>query len=162
MNESPTNRRRALEIATVVLRWFLGAVFIYTGLEKALHPVEFLKLVRAYEMVQNHFCLNLIAALLPWFEVFCGLLLGLGIAVRGTALWLTLLLGAFTGLVFQRALAVQSLQHIAFCAVKFDCGCGTGEVFICHKLAENVLLILLAAWLLSGYGRRACIRHRVP
>ena len=31
----------------------MGALFIYMGLNKALHPVEFLKLVRQYELVQT-------------------------------------------------------------------------------------------------------------
>ena len=161
MNDAPRPARPSVEIFSVLIRWSLGALFIYTGMEKALDPVAFLKMVRAYEVVQNHFLLNAIGALLPWFEVFCGLLLLLGVAVRGTALVLTVLLIAFTVQVFERALAVQSLQHIAFCAVKFDCGCGTGEVLICRKLAENVLLILLAAWLLAGRARRACLRHQL-
>jgi hypothetical protein len=38
--------------------------------------------------------------------------------------------------------------------VKFDCGCGAGEVLACHKLVENCLLMALSAWLLSGCGRR--------
>jgi hypothetical protein len=42
--------------------------------------------------------------------------------------------------------------------VKFDCGCGTGAVFICRKLVENVLLALVAGWLLTGAGQRFCLR----
>jgi len=65
----------------------------------------------------------------------------------------------FTVLVFRRALAIQSALAIPFCAVKFDCGCGTGEVFICRKLLENFLFILFSVWLLAGYGRKLCVRH---
>jgi uncharacterized membrane protein YphA (DoxX/SURF4 family) len=150
--------RGAVETAAVIARWFLGALFIYMGLTKALHPVEFLKLLRQYDLTQIPWVLNSIAAALPWFEVFCGLLLLAGIAVRGTALAVIGMLVPFTWTVFHRALAVQSARAIAFCAVKFDCGCGNGEVFICRKLAENVLLILLAAWLLAGYGRKWAVR----
>jgi hypothetical protein len=96
--------------------------------------------------------------IIPWFEVFCGLLLLAGIAVRGTALALLCLLLPFTGLVFHRALLLQTALAIPFCAVKFDCGCGTGAEFICRKLLENFLLILLAAGLLSGCGRKLCLR----
>jgi hypothetical protein len=70
-----------------------------------------------------------------------------GQAVRGTSLNVLLMLVPFTYVVFRRALTFASAKSIAFCAVKFDCGCGTGEVFICHKLIENSLLILLAVWL---------------
>jgi uncharacterized membrane protein YphA (DoxX/SURF4 family) len=149
--------RIALNLSAVLARWVLGAVFLYTGLSKALHPVDFLKLVRQYDLVQNSWLLNSIAAALPWFETFCGLLLLAGVVVRGTAVILVLLLVPFTVLVFHRALAIQSALAIPFCMVKFDCGCGTGAVFICRKLVENLALILLAGWLLAGYGCQFCL-----
>jgi uncharacterized membrane protein YphA (DoxX/SURF4 family) len=154
-----TWKRKAFEAAAVVARWALGAFFIYMGLKKAMHPEEFLKLMRQYEMVHNSFLLNSIAASLPWFEVFCGMLLLLGIAVRGTALTLVAVLIPFTWIVLRRALVLQALRAIPFCAVKFDCGCGAGEVFICGKLAENLLQIVVSCWLLTGVGRAFCARH---
>ena len=78
--------------------------------------------------------------------------------MRGTALTLLFLLVPFTGVVLHRALLVQAAQNIPFCAVKFDCGCGTGEEFICRKLLENFLLILLCLWLLGGRGRQLSLR----
>ena len=146
------------EIVTVLARCALGALFIWMGLNKALDPVAFLKLLRQYDLTQTPLLLNCIAATLPWFEMFCGVLLLLGVAVRGTALALLLLLVPFTALVLHRALALHSALDIPFCAVKFDCGCGEGAEFICRKLAENVLLMLLAGWLLAGRGRRLCLR----
>jgi len=160
MNTSPVFRSRsAADNFAVLARWLLGAVFIYLGMNKALHPVEFLKLMRQYDLVQNFLLLNSIAAVLPWFEIFCGLLLLAGVAVRGTAVLLIAMLVPFTVVVSRRALAIQSAQAIPFCAVKFDCGCGNGEVFICRKLLENSLLILFSIWLLAGYGRKLCLRH---
>jgi hypothetical protein len=64
-----------------------------------------------------------------------------------------------TALVLRRALAIESAQAIPFCMVKFDCGCGNGEVFICRKLLENFLFIVLSGWLLAGRGRKLCFRH---
>jgi uncharacterized membrane protein YphA (DoxX/SURF4 family) len=160
MNTSPSSwSRTAADTFAVLARWLLGAVFLYMGLNKALHPVEFLKLVRQYDLVQSSLLLNSIAGALPWFEIFCGLLLLAGVAVRGTVLMLILMLVPFTVIVFRRALAIQSALAIPFCAVKFDCGCGTGEVFICRKLVENFLFIVFSGWLLGGYGRKLCVRH---
>ena len=152
-------RRNAPDLAAVLARWLLGALFIYMGLNKALHPVEFLKLVREYDWVTHSLMLNSIAATLPWFEVFCGVLLVIGVAVRGSVLMLLLMLIPFTLVVWQRALAMQVALAIPFCAVKFDCGCGTGEVLICRKLVENAGLILLSVWLLMGQGRHFCMRY---
>jgi len=132
-------------LTPLLVRWLLGSLFVYMGLQKALHPVEFLKLLRQYDLVQSHLSMNLIAATLPWFEVGCGLLLIAGMAVRGTALVLFVMLVSFTAMVTKRALAIHAAGGGAFCAIQFDCGCGTGAVFICRKLMENLLLALLAA-----------------
>lgn len=147
--------------ATALLaRWLLGGLFLYLGLQKALMPVEFLKLIREYDLVQTPWLLNSIAGFLPWFEVLCGLLLLAGVAVRGTALWLVAMLVPFTLAILRRALEVQSAEAIAFCAVKFDCGCGAGEVLICRKLAENAVLTALAVWLVvTRHGRGWSLRH---
>ena len=147
------------ETVAVLARWLLGGLFLYMGLNKALHPVEFLKLVRQYEMVTQPELLNSIAALLPWFEAFCGLLLLAGVAVRGSALMLLGMLVPFTLLVLRRALAIHAVQGTPFCAVEFDCGCGAGEVLICTKLLENCALSFLSGWLLTGRGRKLCLRY---
>jgi uncharacterized membrane protein YphA (DoxX/SURF4 family) len=149
----------ARDAAAVLARWWLGCVFIYMGLHKAVpHPEYFLKLVRQYDMVTTPFLLNCIGAALPWFEVYCGVLLLAGVAVRGAALNLVVMLVPFSLIVLKRALVIAATEHKAFCAVKFDCGCGAGEVFICHKLVENTVLLLLAAWLLTSRGRQLCLR----
>jgi uncharacterized membrane protein YphA (DoxX/SURF4 family) len=152
-------RKAFVALAPVAARWVLGALFIYMGLNKALHPVDFLKLVRQYDMVQGYVLLNLIASLLPWFEVFCGLLLVLGVAVRGAALMLVLMLIPFTVIVIRRALAIQAAGGLPFCAIKFDCGCGTGEVLICRKIAENAVLTLLSFALLFCHRSHLSLRH---
>jgi uncharacterized membrane protein YphA (DoxX/SURF4 family) len=147
------------ETAGLLARWVLGGTFIFTGCFKALHPVDFLKLVRQYELVHSPPALDAIAALLPWFEVACGVLLVAGIAVRGAALVSFLLLVPFTAAILHRALVLKTALAISLCAVKFDCGCGTGEEFVCHKLLENFLLMGLSCWLLAGAGRKESLRY---
>jgi uncharacterized membrane protein YphA (DoxX/SURF4 family) len=159
MSESAkTESSQALDWGAMLARWLLGGLFVYMGMAKALQPEDFLKLVRQYEMVSTPILLNAIAALLPWFEVFCGLLLLAGVAVRGAALMLVMMLIPFTLLVLKRAWAIHVTQGAPFCAIKFDCGCGNGEVLICRKIPENCALLLLSIWLLLGYGRRLSVR----
>lgn len=149
------------QIALFAARCFLGALFLYLGWKKAMDPVGFLKLVRQYNAIETPFLLNLVAAALPWFEVFCGLLLLLGVAVRGAAVLLVGMLVPFTVLILQRALALHAAGDIAFCAIKFDCGCGGGEVLICRKLVENTLLIALSLWLASSARHRLGLRTQL-
>jgi putative oxidoreductase len=153
LNHDSRARSRAWFLMTA--RIILGAVFIYMGGSKALDPVGFLKLTRQYDLVHVPILLNLIAVIIPWLEVFCGLLLLSGLAIRGSAMLLSTMLVAFTAIVIRRALAIHAATLIPFCAIKFDCGCGNGPVFICHKVAENALLLLLALSLLFWQNHRA-------
>jgi uncharacterized membrane protein YphA (DoxX/SURF4 family) len=153
-----SGRRSAAGVVCLIARWLLAGVFLYMGLNKALHPVEFLKLVRQYDFLTQPLALNLVAAALPWFEIFCGMLLAAGVAVRGTAVMLLVMLIPFTVLVFLRAQAMQHSGGLPFCAIKFDCGCGAGEVLICRKLAENALLLLLSALLIFRQQHRLGLR----
>jgi uncharacterized membrane protein YphA (DoxX/SURF4 family) len=152
----------ALDAASVLARWLLAGLFLYMGGRKALHPDLFHELLREYHMAQSPLALNTIAIAVPWVEVFCGLLLLAGIAVRGAALLLAGMLAVFTVVVFHRALGVQAAQAIPFCAVKFDCGCGGGPEFICAKLPQNIGMFLLAVWLLAGRGRAVCALYTWP
>ncbi len=154
-------------VPLLIARIFLGALFIYMGMEKALDPVGFMKMVREYHMVPDHppILLNLIAAVLPWLEVFCGLMLIAGVALRGTALLLLVMLVGFTLAVTLRALGIYHTQHLPFCAIKFNCGCGTGEEWICHKVPKNLGLCLISVIILVSASRRFCLRgdlFRVP
>jgi uncharacterized membrane protein YphA (DoxX/SURF4 family) len=146
----------------LVARWVVGGYFLYSGFAKAIEPVEFLKLLRIYELTTVPLLLNLVAAALPWFEVLCGLLLILGVGVRGVALVTLLLLIPFTAVVWLRALAIQESTGLAFCAIQFDCGCGTGEVPICRKLIENAILMGLGVGLVVGRPSRWALSHRLP
>jgi uncharacterized membrane protein YphA (DoxX/SURF4 family) len=154
-----TSRWLNHELVGFAARWIMGIIFVYMGLNKAVHPVDFLKVLREYNMVENHLLLNLIAAVLPWFEVLCGLLLLAGIAVRGSALLLVGMLVPFSMAIISRALALHAAGSIPFCEIRFDCGCGAGEVIVCHKLLENASLVFLSLLLLFGNGNRWCLRY---
>jgi uncharacterized membrane protein YphA (DoxX/SURF4 family) len=148
VNEQPGLLRRVDETGwpSLVARLVLAAMFIYTGFNKAVEPYDFLKMLREYHLFapESFWLMNLVAITLPWLEIFCGVLLLGGIALRGTALVLVGMLVPFTIVVTLRALSIQKAEEIAFCAIKFDCGCGTGAVNICKKLVENTGLILLS------------------
>jgi uncharacterized membrane protein YphA (DoxX/SURF4 family) len=158
---APGGRARAAgwDLAVLAARWILGGLMIYLGLVKAMHPVDFLKVLRQYELVHSPFLLNTIASTLPWFEVFCGLLLVGGVALRGAALLSILMLVPFTAAVLHRALDIKAAKGVALCAIRFDCGCGSGEVVICHKLWENGFSVALALLILFMATSRWCLRY---
>jgi len=128
-------------------------------------PVHFLKLIREYDMFRAGWwwLLNFTAVTMPWIEVLCGVLLIAGVAVRGAAGVLFALLVMFTVMIILRGVNILGAKDIAFCAIKFNCGCGGGDVFICSKIVENVMLTLLALLcLLSGTARFCLFKHVIP
>lgn len=157
-------------IPLLLARIIVGVMFIIMGAHKAGDPVAFLKLIRLYDMVPDTMptLLNAMAILLPWVEIVCGFLLVAGIAVRGSSLLLLGMLAVFTVAVFMRAWGIYQAgntggQILAFCSIKFDCGCGSGEVYTCRKIPENVTLMLLSLVALLSRSDRYCAwRNLIP
>ena len=153
--------RMALEAAGWVdhpsVKWMVSH-----GVVELADPIDFMKLVREYQMIPERtpWLLNLVAAVLPWAEVLCGLLLIFGVAVRGTALMLLIMLIGFTVVVTLRAWHIMESTGQPFCTIKFDCGCGAGEEWICHKIPKNLVLCLLAVVAMFSRGRH-CLCHKL-
>ncbi|MCP4593472.1 MAG: DoxX family protein [bacterium] len=152
-------------IPLLVARLVVGGLFVYMGIGKiADDPVHFLKLMRQYQALPTSWpvLLNMIAVVLPWIETVCGAALILGLAVRGAGLISAVMLAMFTPMILMRGLELYEKTGLAFCNVSFDCGCGAGVVFLCSKLAENVVLFLLALVALFSRSRRFCLEARLP
>jgi uncharacterized membrane protein YphA (DoxX/SURF4 family) len=131
----------------LLARLAVGGIYVLYGIDKVRAPAAFLKAVHGYDMlpVSPPHLLNLTAIILPWFEILCGTLLLLGAFRRTAATLLCGLTAFFTVVVAVRASALATAGGLPLCGVKFDCGCGGGEVWFCTKLAENCGLVLLAA-----------------
>ena len=159
---SRLQRWDASGIPLLVARLVLGATFVWLGALKAGDPVQFLKLLRQYELVSesNPMLLNVFAAVVPWLEMWCGLLLLLGVAVRGTAVTVLALLTTFLVAIAVRGAALARQGGTPLCAVAFDCGCGSGIENVCSKLLQDCALWLLAWVALLSRSRRFCLQRR--
>lgn len=78
----------------LIFRFVIGAVFIWSGIIKILDPLLFAQDVANYQAFPQTLSF-LIALILPWVEILCGLLLVLGIWSRAAALMISGLLLAF-------------------------------------------------------------------
>ncbi len=156
----PIRRLDATGIPLLLARLGVGGIFAYLAVMKLRDPFEFLKAIHTYHIFDwmPYWAFNMVAIGLPCVELTCAVLLLLGIGVRGAALLVNAMLLFFTPMLALRALELlHSGQFAVFCAVKFDCGCGTGVVFICPKLVENVALQIGALWALFSASRRFCL-----
>jgi uncharacterized membrane protein YphA (DoxX/SURF4 family) len=100
----------------LVLRLFLGSLFIFSASDKVLDPEKFAIAVRGYKLLPVALT-NLFALVLAWSELLSGILLVLGIYTRQAAAALLLMLVMFIG-----AIATAIIRGLAV-----DCGCFSNE-----------------------------------
>ena len=93
-------------------RILLGGVFVYASWDKLFHPLEFARIIAGYQILPER-VVGLVAAVLPFLELICGILLI-------TGFWSLPSLACVGGLlgIFMAALIQASLRGLAI-----DCGC---------------------------------------
>ena len=95
------NWRQRISIAGIngclalVLRFYIGGLFIYASLSKINYTAEFTETIANYQLVP-FWAVNLMAVSLPWAELICGLLMILGVRAKAAAAAIAALMGVFT------------------------------------------------------------------
>ncbi|MCC6671770.1 MAG: DoxX family protein [Planctomycetes bacterium] len=147
---------RDAALPLLVARLVVGGVYVWYGVNKVREPVAFLKALHGYGIlpVEPPHPLNLTVVVLPWIEILCGALLLAGAWLRAAGVLLCAMTVVFTVAVALHASGLAAAQGLSLCAVRFDCGCGIGEVWVCPKLAENLALIALAGVAAGSRSRR--------
>lgn len=122
----------------------LGAVFLYAGVLKILDPAHFALSIASYRILP-HTAAYVTAAILPWIEAICGLLLVTGKRTR-TASFLVLVL---------TAVFAVTLLSAAIRGLDIDCGCfqGAGTTSIGFSLLRDCVLLAAALLLFRHAGR---------
>ena len=123
-------------VIELILRIVLGLVFLLYGLDKIRQPGDFALAIANYKLLPGVF-VNLLAVVLPWVEVLCGLLLIFGQWVRSAAL-----LSAAMLAVFVAAVSISLLRGL-----DISCGCfntGGGRKIGTKLLVEDLLLLAMS------------------
>jgi len=127
-------------------RLVLGALFIYASLDKVLNPLAFAQIIHNYRITPPSL-INIAAVLLPWIELLAGLLLVIGMKVRGSNLTLGLLLLFY----------VVLLTVTASRGINVACGCFTMSMAVKSNLAirivEDLVMLLMSLHLFFFYKR---------
>jgi putative oxidoreductase len=116
-----------------IVRLALAAIFIYAGVLKIVDPAIFAKEIDNYQMLP-YLLVTLLAVILPWVEVMCGILLILGKWLRGASLILIAL-----NIVFIIAISAALLRGL-----DISCGCfgaGASDQVGIRKIAEDIIFL---------------------
>jgi uncharacterized membrane protein YphA (DoxX/SURF4 family) len=137
------NRGVALDVVGTVVRLGLAAVWLTSGILKAVDPDQTYVAVRAYDVLPMA-GVAVVAAILPWFEIALGVLILIGAGLRLVAVLSAALLLVFI------AGVVQAWAR----GLSIDCGCfggggavAPGQTAYVQELLRDTGFIALAAWL---------------
>jgi uncharacterized membrane protein YphA (DoxX/SURF4 family) len=129
-------------------RLILGAIFIYASLDKALNPLAFAQIIHHYRIAPPSL-INLAAVTFPWIELLAGVLIIIGIWVRGA----NLVLGGF--LIFYIVL----LSITAARGININCGCFSTSPAVRTNLIvdiiRDIIFLVFSLHILLFYRRGA-------
>ena len=134
---------RVRDVIGTLARLGLAAVFLVSGVLKAVDPDTTYVAVRAYDVLPRA-GVALVAGVLPWLEIALGLLLLAGVATRAVAA-----VGAGLMLVF-----IAGVTQAWARGLSIDCGCFGGGGAVApdqtaygRELLRDAGLLLMGAWL---------------
>lgn len=122
----------------LVVRLFLGSMFIVASIDKIAAPDAFAANIVAYKLVP-YALVNAMALFTAWLELLCGIFLVGGVYLRGSSALVSAML-----VVFIIAIASALLREL-----KIDCGCFGKEhatPVSWMKVLEDVGLLVLALY----------------
>ena len=139
------------DILTLIIRLIVGSIFIYASYYKIVEPVSFAKSIWYYHLVPGSL-INLVAIILPWLELVCGLALIFGYQYRGAVLWMNVMT-----VIFMIALATAVVRGISI-----DCGCFKAakatESSAMDALIRDIGLLILTLQLFFSRSRKWMIQ----
>jgi len=136
----------AMPALQFLARMVLGGIFIYASLDKIAQPVQFARVIESYKLLPLSL-ITLPALILPWVELFAGICLVSGIAVRSAAMLLSALL-----VFFILSLGVNAFRGIS----RISCGCfsnSIGDSENIYVLIIRDLLILIPGLVIIFFSR---------
>ena len=154
MGIDKTRMKNKWDTIYLLLRVFMGLVFIWASWDKLLDPVVFARVVHSDRLIPSAM-VNLVAIILPWIELTCGLLLIIGLLTKGSVFIIDSLLFIF----------ILALGFNLYRGFDISCGCFTlnyeADNTILYMLIRDVALLLIGLWLLLYNSKPTSILTRL-
>lgn len=107
-----TKRVLTSKYLALAFRLYIGGIFIYASMNKINYTAEFSESIASYQLVP-FWSVNLLAIVMPWAELICGILLITGIRSKSATAALGIMLT-----IFSVAISFSLLRDIPI-----GCGC---------------------------------------
>lgn len=124
-------------VLALLVRFYLGGLFIYASLNKINFPSEFSDNIAAYVLVP-YWLVDPMAVFLPWIELVSGVCLMIGIRVRASAAIISALLSVFTA----------ALVLVLIKKTPIDCGCfqNVGDPVSLLTLGRDLIWLFMGVY----------------
>lgn len=122
----------------LVVRLYLGGIFLFACLHKIAHPASFAVDVATYQLLPTGL-VNLFALILPWVELIAAILLIVGVRVKAASLLILAMMIAFT-------VALGWALHLR---LDMSCGCFASQGAAQDPISWRTL-VRDTAWLLMS------------
>lgn len=120
----------------LVVRLYLGWLFIAASLHKIIEPSVFALDVATYQFLP-YYLVNLFAIVVPWVELLIGAQLLLGVRVRAAALLVALLMLSF----------IIALLWALYLGLDMSCGCFASQAASADDAISWATMLRDLAWL---------------
>lgn len=131
---------RWIDRLLLLLRLALGAVFVYASIDKIANPAGFAVAIGHYQMLP-YILIAVMAAVLPWLELACGIAL---IVNRWTP-------GASLLIILMNAVFIAAIASALARGLDISCGCfstsGAGSRVGLTRLIEDIGFLAAAAFI---------------
>ena len=123
----------------LVLRFYIRGLFIYASMYKINYTAEFAETIASYQIVP-YMAVNIMAVVLPWIELICGVLLIAGIRARAAVVFIGLMMTMFTLAIFINLMRGASIS----------CGCfhTMGEKISWSTLMRDIIWSIMTVHIL--------------
>lgn len=127
---------------TMLFRLVVGITFIWASVYKIIEPGDFAKSIWFYHMVPG-VAINILAIILPWLELICGVCLIFGVFYRGSVVWINVMMIVF----------IIALTSAVMRGLDIDCGCfkaaksSGGSTLKSLLLDIGLIILTIQLWL---------------
>ena len=142
------------DITALLFRLIVGVVFIYASIYKIAEPELFAKSISYYKAMPTEL-VNIMAIIMPWLELFTGVMLVLGVFSRSNSFLIAVMLTIF----------IIAIAQALMRGIDISCGCfrpDGGEKIGLGLLSRDVIWLFMLIQIMLYDSRRFNLARLLP